>query len=81
MVRRVWQMVGAPTDEAPHGYPDVPAGAGYSPAVDWAPSAQPHQPARRWVEGKGWVDGDAEEAPQWVPGVGYVGDDPTGGTP
>ncbi|MCB0993893.1 MAG: hypothetical protein KDB21_02295, partial [Acidimicrobiales bacterium] len=43
--------------------------------------AQPHQPARRWVEGKGWVDGDAEEAPQWVPGVGYVGDDPTGGTP
>ncbi|MCB9371831.1 MAG: S-layer homology domain-containing protein [Microthrixaceae bacterium] len=29
VVRRVWQMVGAPTDEAPHGYPDVPAGAGY----------------------------------------------------
>lgn len=35
-VNLLWQMVGEPAGAPPHGFPDVPAGAFYEPALDWA---------------------------------------------
>ncbi len=36
LVVMLWRMVGAPTGAPDHGYDDVPATAGYGPAVRWA---------------------------------------------
>lgn len=36
LVVMLWHMVGAPTGAPGHGYDDVPATAGYGPALRWA---------------------------------------------
>jgi S-layer homology domain len=36
VVNLLWAMVGRPTGAPPHGFPDVPSGAFYGDALDWA---------------------------------------------
>ena len=36
VVNLLWAMVGRPTGAPPHGFPDVPPGALYGDALDWA---------------------------------------------